>query len=336
MITLDQTINALKAIAEPTRLRLLALLCSGDLSVKDLTWILNQSQPRISRHLKLLNDAGLIERSPEGSWVYYRLSGKTGFASILQDILSHVDLSDAHTSRDREKLATIRQQNAEVAANYFKENAANWDQIRTLHVPEDAVELAMTDMIGKENFGSLLDLGTGTGRVLALFEGQYVRALGIDSSHEMLAVARANLDKGTSTRARVQRGDILDLAGLSEQYSLVCIHQVLHYLDDPKSALMEASRILEADGRMLIVDFSPHDVEHLRDNHAHRRLGFSNQQMSKWLSEAGLAVENSVHLKPDGSTKTPLTVSMWLARFKNNSKSSSQDTTFAPNLETTQ
>ena len=311
-IALDTVITALKAAGEVTRLRILALLGQAELTVKDLTAILGQSQPRISRHLKLLAEAGLIDRYPEGAWVFYRLTDGAAARRLAGDVFALVDTADPVLSRDRERLAAVKREHAEVARRYFAENAADWDTIRALHVADASVEAAMLEALGNRPFDSLLDLGTGTGRLLELLAPLYARAIGIDASADMLAVARANLDRAGQTRAQVRLGDIQHLPFAKNSFDVVTIHQVLHYLDEPERAVAEAARVLRPGGRLLIVDFAPHDLEFLRERHAHRRLGLARNALGPWIETAGLSLESARDL-PAGEGGQ-LTVTLWLAR----------------------
>jgi ArsR family transcriptional regulator len=312
-LAVDALLAALKAAGESTRLRILALLGQAELTVKDLTAILGQSQPRISRHLKLLAEAGLIDRHPEGAWVFYRLTDAGAARQLAAALFSHVDTGDAVLSRDRERLGAVKREHAEVARAYFAENAADWDTIRALHVAEGSVESAILETIGDRQFDSLLDLGTGTGRLLELFAPLYARAIGVDASPAMLAVARANLDRAGLTNAQVRLGDIQHLPFGRNSFDVVTIHQVLHYLDEPERAIAEAARVLRPGGRLLIVDFAPHDLEFLREKHAHRRLGFARPAMRQWIEAPGLELELARDLS---AGKNRLTVTLWLARDK--------------------
>lgn len=311
-LELDAMIDALKAVAEPSRLRILALLALGDLTVSDLTTILGQSQPRVSRHLKLLFDAGLISRYQEGAWAYFRLADAAVKGEIARALIARLDMDDALVERDMERLAQVKHQRHARAAAYFSANAASWDRIRSLHVPEGAVEAALKRIVGKTPFQAMLDVGTGTGRLLELFAPLYVRGVGVDINREMLAVARANLDRAGITHAQVRQGDVYALPVEREAFDLVTVHQVLHYLDDPADAIREAARTLRPGGRMLIVDFATHGHEFLREEQAHLRLGFSDEQMTDWLEEAGLALDESLGLQPKNGVEG-LTVKIWLA-----------------------
>lgn len=314
LLPLDTLIAALKAAGEGTRLRILALLAQAELTVKDLTAILAQSQPRISRHLKLLTDAGLVERHPEGAWAFYRLNEDGPAGHFARDLYQLADIGDPVLARDRERLGQIKHEQAEQAQRYFAANAADWDTIRALHVAEDDVEQAMLAAVGDKPFESLLDLGTGTGRLLELFARFYDRAVGIDSSTAMLAVARANLDRAGVSHAQVRLGDIYNLALPRDSFDVVTIHQVLHYLEEPERAIAEAGRVLRPGGRLLIVDFAPHDLEFLRERHAHRRLGFGHEAMAQWIGAADLDLDEVVDLRTGDEAAGKLTVTLWLAR----------------------
>lgn len=313
-LALDQLVETLKAAGETTRMRLVALLSAGDLTVTDLTDILGQSQPRISRHLKLLLEAGLIERYQEGAWAYFRLKREGEEAGVATQLLSALSFADAVIARDAERLAAVKHERAAQASEYFSRNAAEWDEIRRLHVSEEKVEAALVALIGTKPIDSLLDLGTGTGRILQLLDGKYRKAVGVDASRDMLSVARTNLDKTGTSRASVRHGDIFNLPLEGQDFDLITIHQVLHFLDEPQAAIAEAARVLRPGGRLAIIDFAPHELEYLREAHAHRRLGFSHDTMASWLAKAGLEVEKTVDLQDEAAGKGALTVTLWLAR----------------------
>ena len=306
---MELVLNALRAAAEPTRLRLLILCAEAELSVTELTQILGQSQPRVSRHLKLMCEAGLLDRVREGSWVFYRLArNRTGLA-LAERIAALVPAEDAMLALDRERLAEIKRQRAISAATYFGRNATDWHRIRSLHIDEGEVERALLDLVAPGAVRDLLDIGTGTGRMLEIFSPRVERALGLDQSREMLAVARANLEQAGLRHCTVRLGDMYQLPLPAGSVDLVTIHQVLHFADQPERAIAEAARVLRPGGRVIVVDFAPHELEELRDRHAHRRLGFTDREVAGYARDCGLAVEPVIHLAGD-----PLTVSIWQAR----------------------
>ncbi len=312
---MEQVLKALRAVAESTRLRLLHVLACGEFNVSELTHILQQSQPRISRHLRLMTDAGLLERHKEGSWVLFRMREDGAAASLARAVLALLPKDDAILAADHARLEDVRRERAERAARYFAAVARNWDSIRSLHVSEEQVEAAMRDLAGEDaRWRFYVDLGTGTGRILELFAPFAEQALGLDLSLEMLAIARARLDAAGLNHVQVRKADIYDIPLEREVADFVTLHQVLHYLDDPAAALREVARILKPDGHLLVVDFAPHELEFLREDHAHRRLGIANAALRRWLNQAGLSLKRTTILPPPPERGDQgLTVSLWLA-----------------------
>lgn len=313
-LKLEPALAALNAAGEETRLRLLALLSQSELTVSEVVTILGQSQPRVSRHLKLLVEAGLVERRREGAWAFFRLSPAGAAGAIAREISAWLDPKDPVLASDQARLAEVRHARADAAARYFAAHAAEWDDIRSLHVPEALVEEAMREAVGPAPVRTLLDLGAGAGRMLELFAPLAERAIGVDLSPAMLAVARGRLEETGLRNVQLRQGDIYALPVERNSVDLAVMHQVLHYLDDPARALREAARVLAPGGRLLVVDFAPHNEEALRDKHAHRRLGFSEQEIVGLLAQAGLETVLHRELAPDSREGAKLTVSLWLAR----------------------
>ena len=306
-----QALAALRAAGEATRLRILALLAQAELNVKDLTQILAQSQPRISRHLKLMAEAGLITRFREGSWVFFRVPDSGAEGALARAIVQSLDPADLTLARDRARAEAVQKARAEAAQSYFKAHAAEWDSIRALHVAESQVEAAMDEALGQGPFDLLVDLGTGTGRILELFGPRAARALGFDLNHDMLAYARMKLERVGLAAAQVRHGDLYNVPLPDGAADAVVLHQVLHFLDDPAAAVAEAARILAPGGKLLVVDFAPHELEFLREQSAHRRLGFARDQLDRMLEGAGLEVARFRELSPHPA-EGKLTVSLWL------------------------
>jgi SAM-dependent methyltransferase len=306
---MEHLLAALRAVAEPTRLRLVALCArGGELTVSELTQILGQSQPRVSRHLKLLCDAGVLDRFREGSWAFYRLAQSGPMEGFLRPLMADRDETEPTLALDLRRLAAIKRQRAELAADYFRANAAQWHRIRSLYVDEREVELALVDIIDRADPHDLLDIGTGTGRMLEILGARVGQALGIDQSREMLAIARVNLERAGLENARVRLGDMYQLELSDTSFDAVVIHQVLHYADRPAAVIAEAARVLRQRGVLVVVDFAPHDLEFLRAEHAHRRLGFADGEIIEWCRTAGLEPAAPRQLPGD-----PLTVVIWTA-----------------------
>jgi ArsR family transcriptional regulator len=289
---MEALLAMLRAAGDPTRLRLLLVLREAELTVSELTQIVGQSQPRVSRHLKLLCDAGLLDRFKEGSWVFYRAADKGEGAELGRTLAVLADGHRESLQADLRKLSQVREARAAAAAAFFKANALQWERIRSLHAPETDVEDAVVRLLTDGPLESLLDAGTGTGRMLELLAPHIRRGVGVDVSPEMLAIARDRLARAQARNCQVRLADIFRLpfapGSDHDGFDAVLFHQVLHYLDDPQTAVADAARVLNPGGRMVIADFAPHEVEFLRDEMAHRRLGFSDREVEGWFEVAGL------------------------------------------------
>ena len=300
-------VELFQALADPSRLRIVALLRSMELSVGELAQVLCQSQPRVSRHVKILADSGLIDRHKEGSWVFLALTGgerTTALVGLFDQCLD--DQSRLLLDCDAVRLAAVRADRAEAAARYFAVHAEAWDSIRSLHVAESAVERAIESALADRPLGTLVDIGTGTGRMIELLGPAAAQALGVDRSSEMLRLARVKFDKAGIADASLRQADMYALPLGAGSADSVIIHQVLHYAQAPAAAIAEAARVLRPGGRLLVVDFAAHDREDLRSTDAHLRLGFSDEAIAGWFAAAGLDPDLVEHL-PGGE----LTVTLW-------------------------
>lgn len=277
--------------------------------MSELMAILGQSQPRVSRHLRVLCEARLLERFREGAWVFYALSRRPASADLARRLIALIPETDSVVAADRDRLAQVRAARAERAAQYFRDSASSWDDIRSLHVPEADVERALLGLFGQARVPELLDIGTGTGRILELLGSRVGHGLGIDISREMLNIARTRLGGKGLTNCEVRLADMYRLPLPAASVSAVTIHQVLHYADDPQAVIEEAARVLAPGGRLVVVDFARHEQDELRLKHAHRRLGFSDREVAGWFRSSGLTPEQPIRLAGD-----PLTVVVWPAR----------------------
>jgi ArsR family transcriptional regulator len=311
-LSAKQAVEVLRAAGEPTRLRILALLEREELAVLELCRVLDQSQPRVSRHLKLLAEAGLVERFPDGAWVFYRLAAAGPEREVIGEVLARINPEDAGLARDCRKLADVQAERAGAAAAYFAENAAQWDRLRSLYVSDADVEAQILEAAGRAPVRRLVDLGSGTGRMLTLLGPHADQALGLDLSQQMLNIARRNVVEAGLSNVELRHGDIFDTRLPEGAADLVVVHQVLHYLGDPAAAVKEAARIVAPGGKLIIVDFAPHKHEFLREQHQHRRLGFSDDEIARWLAEAGLPQAHHSALPP--TRADGLTVKIWAAQ----------------------
>lgn len=307
---MPNALDIFRALADSTRLRIVALVRSMELSVGELAQVLGQSQPRVSRHVKILSDAGIVERRKEGSWVFVAMGARDVAAPLCTALDAwEGDRAHARAEADAARLAAVRADRAAHAAGWFESNAGQWDAIRSLHIAEEQVEAAMAAVLGDARVERLIDIGTGTGRMLELFAGQADHALGIDRSSEMLRLARAKLTERGLDNTELRQADLYALPLDSGTADLAILHHVLHFAQTPDAAIAEAARVLGPGGRLLIVDFAPHGREELRIRDAHARLGFSDEQMLGWFEHSGLAPVRTETLEGG-----ELTVKLWLAR----------------------
>jgi ArsR family transcriptional regulator len=305
-----------RALGDPTRLRILALLRAMELSVGELAQVLGQSQPRVSRHVRILIEAGLAGRRKEGSWVFLSLAEPARVEPLFAALerWAELDGEDPWAAADAARLTAVRADRAAAAERYFAAHAGDWDEIRSLHIAESEVEAACARALGAGEgageggrpIGRLVDIGTGTGRMLELFGPAAVRALGVDRSPEMLRLARVKLAQAGLAAAELRQGDMYALPLAAGSADTVILHQVLHYAQQPAAAVAEAARLLAPGGRLLIVDFAPHEREELRSRDAHLRLGFADDVMLRYLDSAGLRGRVVEHLEGG-----ELTVTLW-------------------------
>lgn len=307
-------LNIMRALADPTRLRITLLIRQLELSVSEVVQILGQSQPRVSRHIKILDEAGIAERRREGAWVFLR-PGPMLADPAIEALFALPGTADSRpVLRDLERLQEVRSARTQMAAAYFDAHAEQWDQIRSLHVAEAEVEAAMQAILSEAPIGRALDIGTGTGRMIELFARDADHFVALDNSAEMLRIARAKLG-GLSDAAAVQAhseillGDFNALPFADGSFDTVLFHQVLHYAQAPERAIAEAARVLSVGGRMMVVDFASHDLEELRSVHAHARLGFSDESIARAFAAAGL-----VPVRTETLAGGRLAVKIWLGR----------------------
>lgn len=295
-----------QALADPTRLRILALLRIMELSVGELAQLLGQSQPRVSRHVRILTDSGLVGRRKEGSWVYLQLAEPERTEGLFD--LSHGIDPEAEQlfAGDAARLETVRHDRAEAARRYFEAHSATWESVRSLHVADAEIERAIADLLSGRPIGALLDIGTGTGRMLELFAPRADSAIGIDRSSEMLRLARVKLDEAGICGASLRQGDMYALPLADRSADSIILHQVLHYAQQPGAAIAEATRVLSPGGQLLVIDFAQHDRAELKEQDAHLRLGFAEDAMRGWFTGAGIELDRIERLEGGA-----LTVILW-------------------------
>ena len=306
---MEKLLHGLRAAAEPTRLRILALCGHSELSVTELVSILGQSQPRVSRHLKLLVDGGLLSRNQEGSRAFYRPADSGLGAELVRLLIDLIPHADEVSAVDLSRLEIIKAKRARQAKDYFRRHAGHWEDLRGLYVDDELVDGQLEKIIKSQPVGELLDIGTGTGRVLRLAGCHVKSAVGIDNSRDMLAIARANLDYEDLRNCQVRHADMYRIPFASDRFDLVTANMLIRYADDPGAVLYEGARVLKPGGRLIIVDFAPHGLIELRNEHAHRWLGVSEVEMKRLIGRVNIELDRPIYLEGD-----PLTVCIWIGR----------------------
>jgi len=315
-INLNNAIQALKAVGEETRLRILKLLIKSELNVQDIATILGQSQPRVSRHLKLLDESGLIKRSREGNWVYCKLKQDTDLIKLIDFVGNDGFDNDETIKLDLMRLNELKNKRQLASVDYFNHIAHDWDEISKLHINSDQIEKNIIDILKDRNsYKKIIDFGTGTGRMLEILNNYYKEAIGIDNNRHMLSMARSRIESLELKNCEIRYSDITKTLFNSNSIDLVLIHQVLHYFDNPHDVINEASRLLKVNGEVLIIDFSSHSIELLRNKYSHRRLGFTSDQMNELLKKNNIKVIEFRELKREiESVNENLTVTLWLGK----------------------
>jgi SAM-dependent methyltransferase len=316
--SLDGMVSTLRAVAEPTRLRLAVLLSRAELSVTEISQVIGQSQPRTSRHLRLMADADVLERSPEGAHVFYRVADSGAGAELVRGLAGRCPAGDPVIDADAAALERVCEARSQAAATYLQTHSEELAALASLAVAESDVERGMLELIGaREPVERLLDIGTGTGRVLELMAAVSERSIGLDVSRDMLALARAKLGQASLSHASVRQGDLHRPPFEAASFDVAIMHHVLHLLDDPGVAIADAARLLRPGGRLLVADFAPHQLEFLRERHGHRHLGIADEDIRTWARDAGLAIETERTLAaPEAGGAERLTVRLWLLRTK--------------------
>lgn len=312
MSSLDQYVNSLRAAAESTRIRLLVILSHNELTVSEITEITQISQPRVSRHLKLMCDGGLLDRVQEGAWVFYRVSNQSESAGLVKALLAFIPEQDLQIQSDLKRVEMIRGRHAKRAKDFFEKNAGDWDKIRKIYFNVPEVEQCMIDAVKGMQIDDMLDLGTGTGRMLEVFSPYIKRGMGIDHNQQMLNIARSQLEENNINHCQVRSGDINQVSLPNSSVDLITIHHVLHFLNDPKAVLQEAARLLKPKGKLIVVDFSPHDNEFFREEYAHRRLGFSDKEIKQWIEPLSMKLKNIEMIVTSQLKKQGLAINVWI------------------------
>lgn len=299
-LRIDSIAKALKILGHKERLRILALLAHGELTVSEIVQILGLSQPRITQYIKSLEEAQIVERLEEGSWVFSRLQRRNSeISAIVATVLNALPGEEPALIADRRRLEDVRRNRAQSAEDFFADVANDRGQLGDEYLPRQDIEAKMRELAGSGPFDHMVDLGTGTGRILQVFTDRISRGSGIDNNLDMLKVARHNLSEMGGTHMSVRQGDLQASPLPSGVADLVTLHQVLHFLDDPQQAINEASRLMVRGGLLMIADFAPHKHEDFRARYSHRRLGFTDEEIFGWMRTAHITPRDAHKIETD-------------------------------------
>ena len=312
-----RVIEVFKAVSDDARLRIMLLLRHGEMSVKELCEILDQSQPRISRHIKILADAELIDRSRQGSWLYCRLNRSDPMAQLIEPILASIAPQSAEIARDINRLNEIKAQRIADADAFFEANAQDWERIRALQIPESLLDQELRNFVAEKPVSHLLDVGTGSGQILVALKGLFETAIGIDISSAMLRVARGQIEKAGLKNVELTQANIENLPENLGPFDCVLCHHALHFLRDPAAAIIQLARCVAPQGRLIIVDYLAHRHQFLADDYHHLWLGFDEPVLRQWIDAAGLRLSHMQHYSATsaraGTDDPNLVIGLWIA-----------------------
>lgn len=239
-------VSALRAAAEPTRLRLLALLARAELTVGEICDVIGQSQPRVSRHLKLLCDADLLDRLREQLWVYYRVPASGAARETVAQLLALVDENDDVVRRDRRRMEEVIAERGRRAADELADERVTGTS--------EVIDATVLAELAGEPIGALLDVGTGSGHILKLLGANATRAVGIDISGDALRLARTKVHSAGLSHCELQRGDMYDLPFAAPLFDTAVAERVLAEAERPVLALAEICRTLKHGGRAIVIE----------------------------------------------------------------------------------
>ena len=281
----DDYIDALRAISEPTRFRLTRLCAQGELTVSELMRIVGQSQPRVSRHLKLLQDAGVLESFREQHWVFYRVAQNSPSQQLVSDLLQHLPADDDLMDFDQTRLNELRDARAKLSEEFVETEVPDWLRLHEYHGDELRFGDAVRDALAGREVGHLLDIATGTGRMLKIAGPLAESGVGIDLSKKMVMVARNALAEADLPHLTVRQEDMYQMRFPARHFDTVTIDQVLYFASNPDALIREATRVLKPSGRLLLVAFT--EAANAKTPPA---VSIAISDIRSWLEDAGLKI----------------------------------------------
>ncbi len=299
-------LETLKALADPCRLRLTAVLLSGEFTVQELTRIMDMGQSRISRHLKILTEAGVLTVKRQGTWSYYRAGEECRFFSAIRPAFERELEMLTERSRDMAAVAEVLEERRRRSQEFFDRHARQWDDLaRTLlPVPEYHKRLIKQVPEGV----TLLEIGIGTGALLIELAARAANVIGVDHSPAMLEEARRRLANDGVSSVELRLGEMSHLPLSDGSVGCVVANMVLHHAADPAAVLAEIRRVLVPGGVLLLADLARHEREAAREQLADQWLGFEENELTDWLKLAGFAVVTTELVAADPGQESVLLV----------------------------
>jgi DNA-binding transcriptional ArsR family regulator len=299
----DNYIDALKAISEPTRFRLVRLCAQGELTVSELMRIVGQSQPRVSRHLKLLQDAGILERFREQHWVFYRVAQEEHYQLLVSGLIKQIEKNETIIQLDQSRLIELQAARATLSETFIETELPDWLRLHEYHGDTARFESAVQDALAEKTVGHLLDVATGTGRMLKIVGPLASSGVGIDLSKKMVTVARSVLAESGLAHLTVRQEDMYQMRFAARHFDTITIDQVLYFATNPDALIKETARVLKYGGRLLVVAFTASKTAKTPPS-----VGIELSDIQQWIESAGLKITNT-NILPGDSLDISLLVS---------------------------
>ena len=294
-----------KAQADVTRIRLLNLLLHHELNVNEIVMVMGMGQPRISRHLKILTDCGLLKSRRDGLWVFYSAS-KDGRGGNFNEFYYKFIAGDSELNSDYAAMKGVLEEGSRERTRFFDSIASNWDDIKQSIFGDLNISSEILERIKQCDVAA--DLGCGTGELLPYMKQKAKRVIGVDKSPKMLEEAEHRLaSNGRGIELRI--GEIEHLPMRDGEADTAVINMVLHHLPSPDAGIHEAGRVLKSGGSLIIVDLEKHQNEEMRKNYEHRWLGFTRKNIERWLGAGGFLPREFVQYDVRNGLKIDLYVS---------------------------
>ena len=299
-------IDTFKALADPCRARLTAVLLSGEFTVQELTRIMGMGQSRVSRHLKILTEAGVLSVKRQGTWSYYRAGEESTFFSGIRPAFERELSSLPERCRDLAAVSKVLEERRRRSQEFFDCHARQWDDLARTLLPVPEYRQRLLQLVPEG--ASVLEIGIGTGGLLTELTSRASRVIGVDHSPAMLEEARRRLNDRGIGGIELRLGEMSHLPLSDASVGCVVANMVLHHAADPPAVLAEIRRVLAPGGTLLLADLARHERESAREQLADQWLGFEDNELTEWLRRAGFTIINIDKVAADAGEEAVLLV----------------------------